>query len=64
MTGFVTVAQAANRLGVTRQRIYQLMKEGKIRGGELILEHWAVPEVEVQRLEHERQARQPEPQAA
>lgn len=63
MTGFINVADSAERLEVSRQTIYTWMRDGTLKGCQLILGHWAVPEVEVERLAKERQ-QQPEPQAA
>lgn len=54
MTGFVTVREAARKLNVSRQRIYQLIDEGQIHGSTQILEKLAIPEVEIDRLLKER----------
>lgn len=53
-TGFITVGQAAAMLDVTRQRIHQLMKDKQIVGVIWMLERWAIPEAEVDRLAKER----------
>jgi len=65
MTGFLTVGQAAKRLAVSRQTIHQMMKDQRIRGAIWMLERWAIPEVEIERVAHERaHDSEPEPQAA
>ena len=51
---FLTVGQAAKRLKVTRQAIHWMIKHEHIRGAVFMLERWAIPEVEVSRLEVER----------
>lgn len=53
-TGFLTVGQAALRLAVTRQRIHQLMKGRQLIGAIWMLQQWAIPEAEVNRLANER----------
>jgi len=60
MSGFLTVGQAAKRLKVTRQTVHQMIKDGRLRGAVWMLERWAIPEVEVDRVAKERS----EPQAA
>ena len=59
MSGFLTVGQTAKRLKVTRQTVHQMIKDGRLRGAVWMLERWAIPEVEVDRIAKER-----EPQAA
>lgn len=54
--GFLTVGQAAKQLEVTRQTIHQMMKDGRLRGQIWLLERWAIPEAEVERVKELRQS--------
>jgi excisionase family DNA binding protein len=58
MTSFLTVSQAAASIGVTRQYIQQLIDSEKIQA-EWMLERWAIPLTEVNRIKRERQAGSP-----
>jgi excisionase family DNA binding protein len=58
MEGFMTIAQAAAFIGVSRQRVQQWLAEGAIKGAEKIGVYWLIPEVEVKRLAAERPRRQ------
>ena len=60
MTGFLTVGQTAKRLKVTRQTVHQMIRDGRLRGAVWMLERWAIPEVEVDRLAAEREIVEPE----
>lgn len=57
MNGFLTVGQTAKRLGVSRQTVHQMMKDGRLRGAIWLLERWAIPEAEVERLKVSRQSK-------
>lgn len=48
MTGFLTIAQAAERLDVSRQTIHNMIADGRLTAIWLI-EKWAVPQSEVAR---------------
>lgn len=59
--GFVSLTVAASLLGVTRQRMHQLLKAGRISGAFLMdcgdgQERWVVPrkELNLKRIKHER----------
>jgi hypothetical protein len=63
--GFVSLTVAASLLGVTRQRMHQLLKAGRISGAFLMdcgdgQERWVVPRKELnpKRIRHERIKRQ------
>lgn len=58
-TGFITVGQASKRVGVTRQRIHQMIAEKQINGVIWMLERWAIPDAEIKRVCKERQAKPP-----
>ena len=45
----LTIAEVATAIGVTRGRVYQLLKEQKMRG-EKIGTVWLVPETEIARF--------------
>lgn len=59
--GFVSLTVAASLLNVTRQRMHQLLKAGRIPGAFLMdcgdgQERWVVPrkELNLKRIKHER----------
>lgn len=63
--GFVSLTVAASLLNVTRQRMHQLLKAGRIPGAFLMdcgdgQERWVVPRKELspERIRHERIKRQ------
>lgn len=43
MEELITVPEAARRLGLSRQRIGQLCKDGRIPGARMIGRQWAIP---------------------
>ena len=49
MADFITVPEAARRLGVTRQTMALYMRQGKLRGVKLGKE-WRIPRQEFERL--------------
>ena len=53
-TGFITVGQAAKALNISRQRVHQLIDDKQIKGVIWMLEKWAIPEAEVERVVKER----------
>ena len=52
-TTFLTVTQAAEELGISRQAV-QLMVDDKRIHALWIMERWAIPEAEVERIRAER----------
>lgn len=52
-TTFLTVAQAATELNVTRQAVQLMIEEQRIHALQ-ILERWAIPVAEVKRIKKER----------
>ena len=52
-TKFLTVSQAADELGISRQAV-QLMIEDERIHALWLLEKWAIPESEVKRIKKER----------
>jgi excisionase family DNA binding protein len=57
MTNFLTVSQAADRIGITRQAVQQLI-ESKRLPAFWMLERWAIPANEVTRYKREKQQKQ------
>lgn len=57
MEGFKTIAQAAELIGVSRQRVQQWLAEGVIQGAEKIGVYWLIPISEIERLAGERSHR-------
>jgi excisionase family DNA binding protein len=58
--GFVTASVAASLLGVSRQRVHQLLKAGRIRGAFLMdcgdgRELWCVPRKELKQKQETKQ---------
>ena len=55
MTGttFLTVAQAADELKLSRQGVQLMIDEGRLHALQ-ILERWAIPAAEVKRIKKER----------
>jgi predicted DNA-binding transcriptional regulator AlpA len=53
MNGFLTMTLAADKVGVSKQYIWQLIKAEKLQAV-WMLGRWAVPESEVKRLKRER----------
>jgi excisionase family DNA binding protein len=43
MNELITVSEAARRLGLSRQRIGQLCKDGRIPGAVLVGRQWVIP---------------------
>lgn len=56
MPEILTVTQAADCIGVSRQYIQVLIGKGQIKAFKM-LERWAVPQSEVMRVKGERQQR-------
>lgn len=54
--GFQTVGQAAKTIGVTRQAVNQMIHDGRLHAL-WMLEQWAIPETEIQRVKQQRQKR-------
>lgn len=42
-TGYLTITEAAERLGVSRQRVHQLIKQGRLEA-EQVGHIWIIPE--------------------
>jgi excisionase family DNA binding protein len=40
----MSITEAARRLGLSRQRIFQLCKDGRIRGARQVDRFWVIPE--------------------
>jgi excisionase family DNA binding protein len=57
MTDFLTVSQAADKIGITRQAVQQLI-ESKRLPAYWMLERWAIPSSEVARYKREKQRKQ------
>lgn len=53
-SSFLTVSQAADLIGVSRQYVQQLIDGEKIEA-EWMLERWAIPMTEINRIKRERQ---------
>jgi excisionase family DNA binding protein len=51
MTDFITTAEAARRLGITRQTLGLYLRTGRLRGIKLGKE-WRIPQDEFERLLH------------
>ena len=51
---FLTVAQAAEELGVTRQAVQLMIQDERI-SAEWMLERWAIPATEVARIKKQRE---------
>jgi excisionase family DNA binding protein len=51
MTDFITTAEAARRLGVTRQTMATYLRTGRVRGIKLGKD-WRIPVQEFERLMH------------
>lgn len=52
--GFQTVGQAAKEINVSRQAINQMIHDGRIHAI-WMLEQWAIPDTEVQRVKGQRE---------
>jgi excisionase family DNA binding protein len=47
MQGFVTVRQAAERLGLSIRRVQELVADNRLPGAQLFGNRWAIPEASV-----------------
>lgn len=52
--GFQTVGQAAKEIGVSRQAINQMIHDGRLHAI-WMLEQWAIPSAEIQRVKEQRE---------
>lgn len=57
MTDFLTVSQAASKIGITRQAVQQLI-ESKRLPAYWMLERWAIPASEVAKYKREKRQKQ------
>jgi len=53
MTDFLTVSQAATKIGITRQAVQQLIDSERLRAF-WMLERWAIPATEVSKYKREK----------
>lgn len=56
MTEYLTVTQAADRIGITRQAVQQLVDSGTLPA-EWILERWAISATEVKKYKQVKESK-------